>query len=94
MGGPEGILAHIAALAASKTVPSASSYCKVCRACTWLGIKDVELSTAALDFWHQWKTTESMTHSMQVMKSLLRVNKCRRVRKRLTEAGNDDKGQI
>jgi len=80
--GADGVLAHIAALAATKAMPRASSYCMACRECTWLCDENKELSAAAVDFWHEWRTNERMSQSMAAMTHLLRTKKRRSERKR------------
>ena len=82
MEGPHGVLAHMAAIAATKAMPRASSYCMTCRACTWLCDEKKELSAAAVDFWHEWRTNERMSQSMAAMTHMLRTKKSRSQRKR------------
>lgn len=78
MDGDAGILQHIAGLAASKTVPRASAYCKACRANTWLCQESSELDAAALDFWHQWQSGKRIGRSIAVMQKLLAKKRARK----------------
>jgi Fe-S-cluster-containing dehydrogenase component len=82
MDGADGVLAHIVALAATKVMPRASSYCMTCRACTWLCDENKELCAAAVDFWHEWRANERMSQSMAAMTHLLRAKKGGSQRKR------------
>jgi hypothetical protein len=71
MGGKDGILQHMAALAASKQVPGASSYCTRCRAFSWLCSEDSDLDQAALHFWHRWRDGERVASAMARCAKLL-----------------------
>lgn len=71
MDGNDGILQNITGLAASKTVPGASAYCKACRANTWLCQESGGLDAAALAFWHQWHSGKRIGRSLARMQKLL-----------------------
>lgn len=74
-GGENGIMEHVQGLAESSILPGASSYCTVCRKTTWLCNPDKNLSEAALDFWHRWKTGMDINTSMQRLSVSVRKRK-------------------
>ena len=72
MHGDGGVLGCIDELAASEIVPRASTYCKSCRRKTWLCEDSSDLSAAALDFWHQWRTGKRIALSLERMRKKLK----------------------
>jgi hypothetical protein len=55
------------AAAAEKPVGSASAYCTRCRRITWLCREDADRSAACVDFWRNWRTTESVASSLRLV---------------------------
>lgn len=67
LGGAQGALALMEDTAAEKPVGSASAYCTRCRRITWLCREDADLSAACVEFWRNWRATESVVSSLRLV---------------------------